>query len=249
MLKYRRNSPETTASEDLMNEGWKNIGTKIEDMDEKKTTQAHCLHVMEKSDNSQFGPVLRVLERLELLEELQEPLDVRSLRWVRMSVWNAPLESSYIEMTAPFFTADRVSGVSSSLCPLIPSQTTPRIRLNLPQRSFQLHQLAASDNTSQASRKRKRDSTQIRSEIYHREQNQPENKSPTVASDTNHRSDLKRPSEVLCQSRDACRCIVTKCAGPIDVAHVVPVSLDNKDKREHFFTFMGPTNPKAAKPP
>lgn len=31
---------------------------------------------------------------------------------------------------------------------------------------------------------------------------------------------------------------MTNCAGPIDVAHIVPFSLNKKDKREHFFNLL-----------
>ncbi|OAL69989.1 hypothetical protein A7D00_6028 [Trichophyton violaceum] len=42
----------------------------------------------------------------------------------------------------------------------------------------------------------------------------------------------------MCKERDDFKCIVTKSAGPIDAAHLFPVSLNKSDDRANFFSLL-----------
>ncbi|KLJ06167.1 hypothetical protein EMPG_10407 [Blastomyces silverae] len=41
-----------------------------------------------------------------------------------------------------------------------------------------------------------------------------------------------------CKERDAHRCVISKLAGPLDAAHIVPYSLNREDKRDAFFNLI-----------
>ncbi|PGH35142.1 hypothetical protein GX50_02064 [[Emmonsia] crescens] len=41
-----------------------------------------------------------------------------------------------------------------------------------------------------------------------------------------------------CKNRDSYRCVVTKLAGPLDAAHIVPFFLNKKDERASFFNLL-----------
>ncbi|KAI1907305.1 hypothetical protein LOZ12_005562 [Ophidiomyces ophidiicola] len=172
-------------------------------------------------EDDKIGPGVELRDpvRLQLLKNLQDivgqvPQKAQATFLLCDIQYLQELCESFVNRVAfdtfqQAFSSSRVDEIVTKWCQLSRQRSTPSISQSIP-----LSEQAAEAQTS--NQKRKRSDTQ--SSVYRQRR-------------------LKNVSDE-CKNRDSHRCVITKLAGPIDAAHIIPFSLNQQDRRASFFNLL-----------
>ncbi|KAI1955797.1 hypothetical protein LOZ58_006608 [Ophidiomyces ophidiicola] len=187
-------------------------------------------------EDDRIGPGVELRDpvRLELLKKLQDIVgqvpqkaqatfllcDIQYLQELCESFVNPVAFDAFQQA----FSSSRVDEIVTKWCQLSRQRSTPSISQSIPlsQGHYLKNPAVAADTKEQpaeaqtSNRKRKRSDNQ--SFVYRQRR-------------------LKNVSDE-CKNRDSHRCVITKLAGPIDAAHIIPFSLNKQDQRASFFNLL-----------
>nr|KMM64352.1 hypothetical protein CPAG_00704 [Coccidioides posadasii RMSCC 3488] len=201
-----------------------------------------------KVDDDKIGPGVELCDpvRLKLLKELQDIVgrvpqkaqasfllcDLQYLQDLRKSSINPVV----LEAVQRSLSDSKVDEIVAQWCQLSRPHSTasPARSLSLSHghpKPSPLKHLAVANTKAQAPEEQ--EETEIPSQPSKRKRNG--SRSRTSCSSGKSRSQYVSDE---CKNRDAHRCVVTKLAGPIDAAHIVPFSLNREDRRARFFSLL-----------